>query len=88
MKPNRLSLFGAYGGKYMLQVGDRVEISGYTDELWIEDYHVRVSSGATVEETPGRYDKKVLVTIDEIDGDRNVCIRVRRSKIQHAERGE
>lgn len=64
-----------------MQKGDRVSISGYTDELWIEDYHVSVSTEATVEETPSSHAKKVLVTLDEIDGDHNVCTRVKRSKL-------
>lgn len=62
--------------------GDRVFVSGNSDELWIEDYHVRVSTEATVEETPVRNAKKILLTLDEIDGDRNVCCRVRRSKVE------
>lgn len=68
-----------------MKKGDRVKIFGYTDELWIEDYHTSVSTEATVEETPSLYAKKVLVTLDEIDGDRNVCCLVRKSKIQSIE---
>ena len=62
--------------------GDRVKISGYADELWIEDYGtVRVVSEATVAVTPSKYAKKVLINIDSIDGENNVCAAVRRSKI-------
>lgn len=65
----------------MLKEGNRVMISGDADELWIEDYNCRVSSLATVIKTPNINDKKVLLNIDEIDGDRNVCVAIRRSRI-------
>ena len=64
-----------------LKVGDRVRISGYSDELWIEDYHVNVDTDATVMETPGKNAKKILLTLDSIDGVGNVCCMVRRSKV-------
>lgn len=64
-----------------LKEGMRVRISGYSDELWIEDYHVNVSSGATVLETPSPKAQKVLVCIDEIDGESNCNIRVRINKL-------
>lgn len=64
-----------------MKKGDRVFVSGYCDELWIEDYHVSVSTEATVEETPSTYAKKVLLTLDSIDGEGNVCCMVRKSKI-------
>ena len=65
-----------------MKKGDRVYVSGNSDELWIEDYDVNVSTDATVEETPGKYAKKVLLTLDSIDGEGNVCCYVRRSKIE------
>ena len=65
-----------------MQKGDRIFISGDSSELWISDYNVRVSTPGTVETTPGRYAKKVLVTLDSIDGDYNVCCMVRKSKIR------
>lgn len=65
-----------------MKQGDRVCVSGSAVELWIEDYNVRVSTGATVEEAPKKYAKKVLLTLDEIDGELNVCCTVRRSKIK------
>lgn len=61
--------------------GDIVRLSGDSADLWIQDYNVRVSSLARVERTPGPFDRKVLVTIDSIDGDKNVCTTVRRSKL-------
>lgn len=64
-----------------MKQGDRVRISGDASELWIADYNVRVSTGATVEETPERYAKKVLLTLDNVDGEANVSCYVRRSKI-------
>lgn len=65
-----------------MKQGDRVHINGDTSELWIADYNVRVSTGATVEETPEKYAKKVLLTLDSIDGETNVSCYVRRSKIR------
>lgn len=64
-----------------MKAGDRVFISGDTSDLWIEGYNVRVSTLATVEKTPAKYDKKVLVKLDSIDGDNNVLAYVRKSKI-------
>ena len=65
-----------------MEQGDRVYISGDSAELWIKDYNVRVSTNATVVDTPNKNAKKVLVTLDLIDGECNVCCRVRRSKIK------
>ena len=65
-----------------MEQGDRVYISGDSAELWIEDYNVRVSTNATVLETPEKNEKKVLVVLDSIDGECNVCCMVRRSKIK------
>lgn len=65
-----------------MKQGDRVYISGNSTELWIKDYNVRVSTNAIVEEAPKKNAKKVLVTLDWIDGESNVCCRVRRSKIK------
>lgn len=65
-----------------MKQGDRVYISGDSKELWIEDYNVRVSTNAILEETPKKNAKKVLVTLDWIDGESNVCCRVRRSKVK------
>lgn len=64
------------------KVGDRIEVSGYSDELWIEGYHVSVSTEGTVEETPSKNAKKILVTLDSIDGEGNVCVYIRRSKVR------
>ena len=65
-----------------MKQGDRVWVSGDSVELWIGDYNVRVSTGATVEETPSRNAKKVLLTLDTIDGEGNVCCFVRKSKVE------
>jgi hypothetical protein len=69
----------------LMKKGDRVRVSGDSAELWIEDYNVRVSTDATVEETPGLHDKKVLLTLDVIDHDSNVCCYVRKSKVKTME---
>lgn len=65
-----------------MKQGDRVYVSGDSAELWIEDYNVRVSTNAIVEETPKKNAKKVLLTLDSIDGESNVCCMVRRSKVR------
>ena len=69
-----------------MKQGDRVYIGGDSKELWIEDYNVRVSTNAILEETPKKNAKKVLVTLDWIDGESNVCCSVRRSKIKPTSR--
>ena len=69
-------------GGFSMKQGDRVYICGDSAELWIEDYNVRVSTSAIVEETPKKNSKKVLLTLDWIDGESNVCCMVRRSKVR------
>lgn len=65
-----------------MKQGDRVYVGGDSAELWIEDYNVRVSTNAIVEETPKKNAKKILLTLDWIDGESNVCCLVRRSKVR------
>lgn len=67
--------------KSPLQEGDRVSVSGDAAELWLQDYNVRVSTQATVIDTPSPRDKKVLVSLDEIDGHQNVWCMIRKSKV-------
>ncbi len=64
-----------------MKQGDRVWVSGDSAELWIDNYNVRVDTGATVESTPTSQAKKVLLTLDRIDGEPNVCCLVRKSRI-------
>ena len=42
-----------------MKQGDRVYVCGDSSELWLEDYNVRVSTNAIVEETPSKNAKKV-----------------------------
>ena len=63
-----------------MKQGERVWISGDSGELWIKDYNVRVNTGATVEEVPSPRAKKILLTLDQIDGDCHVLCYVRKSK--------
>lgn len=56
-------------------------VSGDSADLWIQDYNVRVDTGATCEEDPPPYAKKVLVMLDSIDGDKNVLRYVRRNRV-------
>lgn len=66
---------------FTIKKNDRVHVSGYSDELWIEDYHVSVDTDATVMETPSKNAKKILLNLDSIDGEGNVCCLVRKSKV-------
>lgn len=64
-----------------LRRGQRVRLSGDSASLWIKDYNVRVDSFGTILETPGPRAKKVLVSIDHIDGDNGVIKYVRINKL-------
>lgn len=60
-----------------LKCGDRILVSGDSSELGLEDYNVRVSSEATVEMNQESSNQEcILVTLDEVDGDRNVSVYV------------
>lgn len=56
--------------------GTKYYIDADSSKLWLEDYNVRVCSIATLLETPDSKAKKVLVKLDEIDGDHNVVCRI------------
>jgi len=61
----------------LLKKNQVISISGDSKELGIEDYNVRVNTLATVlENQVDNYQKKILVTLNNIDGDSNVCTRV------------
>lgn len=60
----------------------KVKVYGYSKDLWIQDYDCWVDTIGIIEEPVRPLDKKVLVTLDEIDGERNVCCLVRRSKLE------
>ena len=68
-----------------IKQGMTVWLAGDSAELGIADYNVRVGSAAKVVETPNKSDKKVLVTIDSIDGDSNVTAYVKRSALKFDE---
>lgn len=57
----------------LFKEGDKVNISG---DISNGDYNCRVSSTGVVEEDQKTLNSKVRVTIDEIDGDRNVSMLV------------
>lgn len=66
-----------------MKEGDIVRIDGYADELGIEDYgRVRVITHGVIEATPQKYSKKVLVTLDCIDGEGGVTVRVFKNKLR------
>lgn len=57
--------------------GDKIRVDGFADELGIDDYGgVYVSTEGILVETPRKYAKKVLVTLDNIDGEGNVTVLV------------
>ena len=63
--------------------GERVSVDGDSQELGIKDYDVRVNTNATVEEdVRNNTQKKILVTLDRIDGDSNVCVLMNRKGIR------
>lgn len=65
-----------------LTEGERIKVSGYADELGIADYDsVRIACDGTVAETPRKYAKKVLVTLDDIAGDGNVTVLMFKRKV-------
>ena len=66
---------------FPLHEGDRIRLSGDSCDLGIKDYNVRVDSEATVVIEPHDDDSKVLVNIDYIDGESNVCVSVKRDKL-------
>lgn len=66
----------------LLKKNQVISISGDSKKLGIEDYNVRVNTLATVlENQVNNYQKKILVTLNNIDGDSNVCTRVFIKKI-------
>jgi len=67
--------------KTSLFPGKIMQIEGDSKDLWIKDYNVRVSSPVEILLAPLPQDKKVLVQIAEIDGDRNITTYVRRTKL-------
>lgn len=65
-----------------MKAGDKIKVDGYADELGIKDYGcVRVVSDGVVIETPRKYSKKVLVTLDSIDGEGNATVLCFRRKL-------
>lgn len=66
----------------VLRKGTIVRLSGDSAQLWIQDYNCRVDSLAVVVQAPDKRARKVLVRIDEIDGDHDVTAYVRRSRLR------
>lgn len=59
-----------------LKPGDVFHVDAYSDKLWLEDYHVKVSSNVTVIKQPTTNAKKVFVRMDELDGDYDVPVLI------------
>lgn len=73
------------GGDYVLAPGVRIVMKGDSIDWGIDkDYNVRLDTFGTIEETPAVGAKKVLVTIEEIDGDGKVTKRVKISKCRQS----
>ena len=72
-----------------LKAGQRVHVSGYSDELGIsDDYHCSVNSYGTLEENMSPNKEKMLVTLDRIDGDTKACVRIWRKCLNSVRQGE
>ena len=61
--------------------GDRFRVSGDSADLWLNDYNVRVDTEGTVLEDRLKGQKKILVTLDSIDGEGNVTATIRASRL-------
>jgi len=57
----------------LFQVGDLVFVSG---DIEFDNYNVRVSTNGIVEMEEVEGETQLLVTLDEIDGDRHVTVYV------------
>jgi len=57
----------------LFQVGDLVFVSG---DIEFDNYNVRVSTNGIVEMEEIEGETQLLVTLDEIDGDRHVTVYV------------
>jgi hypothetical protein len=56
--------------------GQQIYLCGDSGDMGIEDYWVRVSSPAIIEEDLTDDNDTVLVTIEQIDNDNNVCVAI------------
>ena len=65
-----------------IKAGTRIYVSDDAAELWLGDYNVRVCSDGVVLHDTAPHDKKVLVSLDYIDGESNVCVLIRKSRIK------
>ena len=62
--------------------GNKYHVSGDSKAFWITDYNCRIDTVATVEEdVTSSKQKKILVTLDEIDHDKNVCVSINLNKM-------
>ncbi len=62
--------------------GQRVYVEGDAPEICTASYTVSVASWATVVDGAGKDDDYVLLSIDEIGGDKNVWVYVKRDKVR------
>ena len=65
-----------------IQEGQCFHINGDSRDMWLEDYNVNVNTVARVLKTPAKKDKKVLVSLGEIDHDKNVYAYIRKSYLK------
>ena len=71
---------------YRYPVGAKFHIEGDSKDMWISIYNVRVITTAKIVLQPRKTDKKIVVSLDDIDGDRNVCVRISKSALKNHNR--
>lgn len=60
-----------------MKSGDKIRVDGFADELGINGYGgVYISTNGVIAVTPRKYAKKVLVTLDSIDGEGGATVLV------------
>lgn len=62
--------------KHEWKTDEQCRVSGNSYDLGITAYNVRVNTNGTVEEDQRKYAKNILVTLDCIDNDHNVCVSI------------
>ena len=68
--------------KLSIKRGMKFEVNGDSKECWMEDDNCRVNTIATLEEdVTSNKQRKILVTLEEIDNDRDVCVSINLNKL-------
>ena len=65
-----------------LKAGTKFRISGDSSEMGISGYNVRVvTQGEVLLDSPAK-NKMAVVVLDEIDGDLNVCVAIKKEYLK------